>query len=54
MRKLEQRIRSLQNASVMNCATCGPVLLKMKSAEDSLASCHEQREAQLKELSRVM
>lgn len=54
MRKMEQRIRSLQNASVMNCGTCSSVLRRLKQLEDSLGHCERTRDAALGELAHII
>lgn len=54
MGKMEQRIRSLQNASAMNCETCSSVLKRLKRLEDSLQHCQTNREHVLRQLSHVV
>ncbi|XP_031767108.2 ERC protein 2-like [Galleria mellonella] len=54
MKKMEQRIRSLQNASALNCETCTSVLKRFKQLECSLQRCKAMRDAALRQLSRVI
>ncbi|CAG4966085.1 unnamed protein product [Colias eurytheme] len=54
MKKMEQRIRSLQNASVLNCETCSMLTKRLKQLEGLLQSCKMKREAMLRHWSRVV
>nr|XP_032521847.1 ELKS/Rab6-interacting/CAST family member 1-like [Danaus plexippus plexippus] len=54
MKKLEQRILSLQNASIMSCSTCSAVINKLKVVEDSLRNCDNNRREILTDLARVV
>ncbi|XP_045506881.1 ERC protein 2-like [Colias croceus] len=54
MKKMEQRIRSLQNASVLNCETCSMLTKRLKLLEGLLQSCKMKREAMLRHWSRVV
>ncbi|CAG9568675.1 unnamed protein product [Danaus chrysippus] len=54
MKKLEQRILSLQNASIMNCSTCTAVINKLKTVEDTLRICDNNRRHVLTDLARVI
>ncbi|XP_038218062.1 ERC protein 2-like [Zerene cesonia] len=54
MKKMEQRIRSLQNASVLNCETCSMLTKRLKQLEDLLQRCNMKREAMLRHWSRVV
>ncbi|XP_041971372.1 ELKS/Rab6-interacting/CAST family member 1-like [Aricia agestis] len=51
MKKMEQRLLSLQNASIMNCETCSTTLQRLKQVEESLNASETSREAILKHLS---
>ncbi|XP_052742137.1 ELKS/Rab6-interacting/CAST family member 1-like [Bicyclus anynana] len=54
MKKMQQRILSLQNASVMNCKTCSAVLKRLKQLEESLQNCQAKRSMVLRHLSHVI
>lgn len=54
MKKMEQRIRSLRNASVLNCETCSSVLSRLKLLEDSLQHCQKKKDGMLRQLSHVI
>ncbi|XP_069356104.1 ELKS/Rab6-interacting/CAST family member 1-like [Maniola hyperantus] len=54
MKKMQQRILSLQNASIMNCKTCSSVLKRLKHLKESLQICRAKRNAVLRHLSHVI
>nr|XP_049706306.1 ELKS/Rab6-interacting/CAST family member 1-like [Helicoverpa armigera] len=54
MGKMEQRIRSLQNASALNCGTCSSVLKRLKRLEDALQHCQANRDHILRQLSHLV
>ncbi|CAH2098180.1 unnamed protein product [Euphydryas editha] len=54
MKKMEQRILSLQNASIMSCETCSTVLRKLKWLEESFERCREKKHVILRHLSQVI
>ncbi|XP_045518800.1 ELKS/Rab6-interacting/CAST family member 1-like [Pieris brassicae] len=54
MKKMEQRLKSLQNVSVMNCNTCSSILKRQKIMEETLHYCQKQRDAILRHLSNVI
>ncbi|CAH0714881.1 unnamed protein product, partial [Brenthis ino] len=54
MKKMEQRILSLQNASIMSCETCSLVLKRLKRLEQSYQKCQAKRNAILRHLSHVI
>lgn len=54
MSKMEQRIRSLQNASALSCETCSSVLKRLKILEDQLNYCQSNRDHVLRTLSHVI
>ncbi|XP_047509974.1 ELKS/Rab6-interacting/CAST family member 1-like [Pieris napi] len=54
MKKMEQRLKSLQNGSVMNCKTCSSIMKRQKITEETLHYCQKQRDAILRHLSNVI
>ncbi|KAI5644675.1 RIM-binding protein of the cytomatrix active zone domain-containing protein [Phthorimaea operculella] len=50
MNKMEQRIRSLQNASALSCETCTSVLKRFKQLEGTLNACRTEKEKILRTL----
>ncbi|XP_064074622.1 ELKS/Rab6-interacting/CAST family member 1-like [Vanessa tameamea] len=54
MKKMEQRVLSLQNASIMNCETCSTVLRRLKRLEETYQHCRTKRQGILRHLSYVI
>ncbi|KPJ18588.1 hypothetical protein RR48_02824 [Papilio machaon] len=51
---MEQRIRSLQNASTLNCETCSLVLKRLKLLEDQLQNCESKKQDILRHTSHAI
>ncbi|XP_022115304.2 ELKS/Rab6-interacting/CAST family member 1 [Pieris rapae] len=54
MKKMEQRLKSLQNAPVINCKTCSSILKQQRTTEETLLYGQKQRDAILRHLSNVI